>query len=88
MLKPMTISLNDIDMARWRKLGPYIGEAYKFWKDVFSRHPQLKGVSLDGDESRILHMRYVNGSEFRIEYSDRNLPEKAIKAAKIMEKHH
>lgn len=87
-MKPMTISLSDNDMARWRKLGIQIGEAYKFWKEVFGRHPQLKGVSLRGNESRILHMRYVSGNDFRIEYSDRQLSEKALKdAAKIMEKY-
>lgn len=88
MLKPMTISLSEGDMARWRNLGPYIGEARKFWKEMFDKHPQLKGIKMQGDESRILHLRYVNGNEFRIEYSDRKLSDKAVKAIKVMERYH
>jgi hypothetical protein len=87
-LKPLTVSLSDNDMTRWRKLGPYVGDAFKFWKEMFDKHPMLKPIKMEGDESRILHLRYVGGSDFRIEYSDRKLSEKAVKAVKIMEKYH
>ena len=87
-LKPLTISLSDNDMARWKQLGPYLGEAWKFWKEVFSRLPALNGLGLRGSDKQILHMKYVKGNEFRIEYSDRKLSDKAVKAVKIMEKFH
>lgn len=83
-MKPMTITLNDVDFQRWKNLQGLPGQAWKFWKDIFSRHPILRATAIGGNGSQILHMRYVNGSEFRIEYSDRKLSERSIKALKAM----